>query len=101
MKSNQSLFGAGNDQRLFRVLKELYPQMITAYVIHWIPEQGEDFYRILVNDDIIAKIELDHDDAIEPTVESISISQYLLGLSRINQIQLAVALDLARTDMKK
>lgn len=100
IESNHSLFSSEDDRKLLRVLKKLYPQMITAYIIHWIPEQGEDFYRILINDDIIAKIELDHDDAMEPVVESMTVPQYLLGLSRINQIQLAVALDLARKDIR-
>lgn len=100
IESHRSLFGSGNDRRLFRILNELYPQMITAYVIHWIPEQRRDFYRILINDDTVAKIELDHDNEREPIVESATIPQYLLGLSRINQVQLAVAIDLAMKDME-
>ena len=100
IESNRSLFGSEDGRQISGILKKLYPQMITAYIIHWIPEQREDFYRILINDDTIARIELDHDNAMEPVVESITISQYLLGLSRVNQIQLAVALDLATKDMK-
>ncbi|MFY0256534.1 hypothetical protein ACDQ55_21585 [Chitinophaga sp. 30R24] len=101
MKSNQSLFSSDGDQRLLEVLKKLYPQMLTAYIIHWIPEQGEDLYKILINDDVIAKIELSHDNVVAPIVESILIPQYMFRLSRIKQIQLAVALDLARRDMAK
>lgn len=100
IKSNQSLFGSEGDQRLLGVLKMLYPQMITAYIIHWIPEQGEEFYKILINDDVIANIEFSHDDDVEPVVESITIPQYLRGLSRIKQIQLAVALDLVKSDIE-
>lgn len=94
--SNQSLFSSEGNQRLLNLLKTQYPKMITAYVIHWIPEQGEDLYEILINDDTVAKIELSHDDDVAPIAESVAISQYLHRLSKVNQIKLAVALDLVK-----
>ena len=68
--------------------------MKVAYIIDWIPEQGEDIYKLLINENIILEIELDRYNAeIEPIIESKSITQYLQGLSKQNQ--LGVALDLA------
>jgi hypothetical protein len=100
IKSNLLLFKSEEKQRLLEVIKSSYPGMYTAYIIHWIPEQGEDIYKILINDNIIAKIELDRNNfEVEPIVETITIPQYLKGLSKHNQIKLAVALDLAKQDL--
>jgi len=100
-KSNQSLFKSEEKRRLLEVIRSSYPDMRTAYIVHWIPEQGEDIYKILINDSIIAEIELGRFNAeIEPIVVTKTISQYLQGLSKRHQITLAVALDLARQDLK-
>lgn len=99
IKSNQSLFKSEEKRRLLEVIRSSYPEMNTAYIIHWIPEQGEDIYKILINDCIIAEIELDRYNAeVEPIVESKTVPQYLQGLSKQNQIKLAVAIDLAKKD---
>lgn len=100
IKSNYSLFNVEENREFLKILKGIYPQIRTAYIIHWIPEQGEDFYRILINDNIIAKIELDHDYTREPIVENLTIPEYVHGLRMQDQIQLAVALDLARKDLE-
>lgn len=97
IKSNQLLFKSEEKKRLLEVIRSLYPEMNTAYIIDWIPEQGEDIYKLLINDNIIVKIELDrYNEEIEPIVESKSISEYLQGLSKRNQIKLGVALDLTK-----
>ncbi|GBG07985.1 hypothetical protein PAT3040_02550 [Paenibacillus agaridevorans] len=99
--SNQSLFESEEKRRLLEVIKSSFPEMRTAYIVNWIPEQGEDIYKILINDSIIADIELDrYSDDFEPIVESKDIPNYLHGLSKQNQIKLAVALDLAKQELK-
>ncbi|KMK95082.1 hypothetical protein [Rossellomorea marisflavi] len=101
IKSNQLLFESEEKKRLLEVIKCFYPEMITAYIIYWIPEQGEDIYKILINDSIISEIELERNNSeIMPKVETMTISQYLRGLNKKNQIKLAVALDLAKHDIK-
>ncbi|WP_059173291.1 hypothetical protein [Bacillus sp. FJAT-27445] len=101
IKSNELLFKSEEERRLLEVIKSSCPEMITAYILHWIPEQGEDIYKILINDSIIAVIELDRNNfELEPKVETLTISQYLKGLSKQNRIKLAVALDLAKQDLK-
>lgn len=100
ISSHQGLFGP--DQRgagLVAVLKAHYPQMMTAYVIDWIPEQGEDLYTVLINDELIVNVELSHDSLVAPIVDSITVKQYLHKLSKSKQIQLAVALDLVKNDL--
>lgn len=76
--------------------------MITAYSIHWIPEQGEDIYIILIDDNKVLEIELDrYNSQVEPIVEITTITKYIQGLSKQNQIKLAVAHDLATTILNK
>lgn len=85
--SNESLFKSEEKKRLLEVIRSLFPEMKTAYIIHWIPEQGEDIYKILVDDNNILEIELDrYDSQVEPIVEITAISQYIHGLSKQNQI---------------
>jgi hypothetical protein len=100
IKSHQSLFRDKERQRLLNLLKNNFPKMKTAYVIGWTPEQGEDIYRILIDKKSIAGIVIDRFDLkIEPIVEKISLSSYKQGLSKIGQIKLAVAIDLATKDL--
>lgn len=102
MVSNKSLFEKEERRRLLDVLHRNFPGLETAYILHWIPEQEEDFYKILINDSLIADIELNRiNQDIVPTIKSMPLSQYKVGLSKINQIKLAVAIDLARKDLNK
>ncbi|WP_419886063.1 hypothetical protein [Paenibacillus sp. B-A-8] len=101
IKSNQSLFKSEEKRRLLEVIRSSFSEMKTAYIVNWIPEQGEDIYMVLINDDLIAEIELDrYSDEVEPIVEFEAVSQYLHGLSKQNQIKLAVALELAKQELK-
>lgn len=102
IKSHKSLFEDEEERRLLTAIKEKFPNMLTAYILHWIPEQGEDFYKILINDSVIVDIELDkvNQDTM-PIMSSMPVSKYKLGLSRVNQIKLIIAIDLAQKDLKK
>jgi hypothetical protein len=99
--SNRSLFSTEEDGRLIEEVYKLYPETKTAYVLHWRVEQGEDLYKVLVNDNVIIEIEIDRVGQSEPIIgKSLTIPQYLKGLKRKDQIQLAVALDLAKKDIE-
>ena len=97
--SNKSIFQEGDNLRLRVALQGEFPNMKTAYVLNWIPEQGEDIYKVLVDNFIVAEVELDRvNPSTKPIVNSIPISQYQIGLSKLNQIKLAVAIELAEKD---
>jgi hypothetical protein len=101
IKSHNSLFLNKEEPRLLGVLKTYFHDMKTAYFIDSIPEQGEDIYRILINTEIIAQIELDrYNPETKPLVDTIPIEQYRRGLSKIGQIKLSVAIDLAQKDLR-
>ncbi|ERN52065.1 hypothetical protein [Alkalihalophilus marmarensis] len=101
IKSNQLLFNSEEKKRLLEVIRYEYPELKAAYIIHWIPEQGEDIYKILINDSLIAEIELErHNYEVKPKAKTLTVPQYLKGLSKQNQIKLAVALDLVKQELK-
>ncbi len=100
IKSHKSLFDEDSYQGLLQVLKTNFPEMKTAYFIRHIPEQGEDLYTMLVDLDTIATIEISRYSQDEkPIVEISSINDFKNGISKVEQIKLAVALDLAEKDM--
>ncbi|MNB89892.1 hypothetical protein D3C75_369430 [compost metagenome] len=83
------------------MLQDTYQDLKTAYILYWIPEQGEDIYTILINNKYIAIIELDrYDMQIEPILQTISMKEYQKRLSKNNQILLAVAQALSTEDLK-
>jgi hypothetical protein len=59
MTSKRSLFYEEEGRRLRNVLQQSFPLMTTAHILHWIPEQGEDIYKVLINDSLIVENELD------------------------------------------
>ncbi|WP_411248444.1 hypothetical protein [Shouchella clausii] len=70
IKSKESLFGSEEKKRLLEVLRNIYPKMNTAYILHWIPEQGENIYKVLIDDNMIAVVELNrYNTKIEPEVQ--------------------------------
>lgn len=99
IESNQSLFNSEN--RLIEKLRAVYPEMVTAYVLDWIPEQEEEIYKILINDSIIVQIEVNRYNNGCIVTDTISISEYFKIATRTNKIRLTVALDLVMKDMKK
>jgi len=49
LHSKRSLFGDGENNELKNVLENEYPSLMSAYVLHWTPNQGEDIYMVLGN----------------------------------------------------
>lgn len=101
IKSHESLFNDDDKKRLLNVIREHFPEMKTAYVLGWTPEQGEDIYSVLINKELVATIELNrHDLDAKAFVEQISIQKYKYKLSKLRCIELLIAVDLAGQDLK-
>lgn len=67
-----------------------------AIILHAIPEQLEDLYTVLVDGSYLVEVEIDkYDLSKPPIVERKELKPYLHGLSKSNQVRLAVAQDLA------
>ena len=99
ISSHQSLFNDSSKKQLYACLKEFCPEMKTAYILGWTPEQGEDIYRVLINTDTICAIELERGQDEPTAIETIQLKKYEKELSKTGRIKLAVALDLAAKDI--
>jgi hypothetical protein len=69
-----------------------------AYVLQWTPAQGEDLFTVLVDGVFILLVDLPRPGSAdrEPQVVRQELADYLPGLSRMHQIRLCVARELAR-----
>jgi hypothetical protein len=84
---------------IINVLKTTFGEMKTAYILNWTPEQGEDIFTILVDLDKIAKVEISRVNLSEvPLIEIYNLKDFQRRLSKIFQIKLAVAIDLAKKE---
>ena len=99
LKSNEFLFSSNEGKYILDVLSTHYGKIDTAYILYWIPEQGEDLYSILVNSDMIFEVEISHDRPVCQIIKWKKKSEYLRKLSKMKQIKLAVALDLGQKAM--
>jgi len=99
IKSYNYLLNDKSNKKLLSVIESTFPNMKSAYIIDWVPEQGEDIYTVLINTETITKIEISRVDTnFKPVIESISVTNFRKSLSKIRQIKLAVAIDLAKNN---
>lgn len=100
INAHRSLFQEEKYERLLKLLKKHFCEMKTAYFLSHTPEEGEDIYQVLIDVNAIVTIEIERQNlCAEPVVKIVTIEQYSKKLSRIGQIKLAVALDLAQKDL--
>lgn len=93
IRSNEGL--NSSESILGKVLKNNNYNTKKAYVLHWTPEQLEDIYVVLIDGNSLVSVEIDkYDSSISPIFEEIDLKEYMHGLSRVNQVRLAVAQDL-------
>jgi hypothetical protein len=76
-RSRELIDPKGTDP-LGRVLRERFHGLICAYVIHWVPEQGEDIYTVVIGPQKILTVEIARPDPVarDPIVESVSVREY-------------------------
>ena len=95
IRSCQALFSNKAEERFLRSVMQAFPDTKTAFVLDWIPEQGEDIYTVLINDDRVAIFELPRMLAEGSEPRSIqTLNDYRHKLKKHRAIKLAVALDL-------
>ena len=93
IKNNEKIRNPENP--LNKILKKHGHNPDHAYVISHVPDQTSDFYQLLISGEYILAFEVDRiSSTIENEIERIELSSYQKGLSKINQVQLAVAKDL-------
>lgn len=106
--SRQLIFGEKpfEDERfihLLRKIKEHFPFVKTAYLLAWTPDQGEDFFTVLIDSAVIFEIELDRFDSnVTPIVTIEKVANYTRRLKKKQEkITLFIAMDLSCNDLKR
>jgi hypothetical protein len=90
-------FSASSQSRLKEVLQSAGYSVGNALVLHWTPDQSEDFYTVLIEGAFLATVRIDRSDAGDtPSIDRYELQDYLRGLSRVYQVQLLVAQDLVK-----
>jgi len=84
------------ESKLKRILEEYGHSTERAYVLSWFPDQDTEYFCVLVDGEYLVHIEIDrYESSAIPKIERSELNNYLKGLSRMHQVQLAVARDLA------
>lgn len=101
LQSHRSLFLAEN-RRLLDTIRQHHPSMKTAYILGWLPEQGEDIYTVLINLNTIIRVEIDRINAEVPAlVSQVDFNDFKKKLRTLGRLNLTIALQLAQEDMCK
>ena len=94
VRSNEAL--NSDEPGIGNILRENGYNTKKAYVLHWTPDQCEDFYTVLIDGEYLVDAEIDRaTHTILSPIERTELKDYLKGLSRTNQVQLLVAQELA------
>lgn len=82
---------------ILEFLERMFGPLSSAYVLGHTPDQGEDFYVVLVNGSVIVKFELSRNCDAEPeNLVTISVDEYRNTLrGRQSQLKLSIAIELA------
>ncbi len=100
-RSHDALFNSNEKSPLYTALCHVLPELKTAYVLGWTPEQSEDIYLVLIDNTKLIKIEIERNSGVCLAVDHLDLRHYERGLSKINQIKLAVAREMGTNDLKK
>lgn len=96
--SNRMLMEGRTNRRLLEVLLAEFGSVEKAFVINWIPEQGEDIYTVAVPPGTIATVEIPRDESpIVPIIEKVPFDQYRrdsIRLTKAIRRKLSVVRDL-------
>ncbi|MFQ3789863.1 hypothetical protein [Halomonas sp. A29] len=82
-RGHQYLFHDEANSRLLDSIKSEFPSMHLAYILDWVPEQGEDIFTVLVDSDAVAVFELPRSGCEVVKASSVkAVSNYQNSLSR-------------------
>jgi len=99
IESRRALMERNEYPGLLTAVQDLFPRAQTIFVLQWVPEQSEEFVQLLVDADTVLELEVDRQafEVVPGGIMQKSVEAYKKSLSKISQLQLAVALDLAST----
>ena len=89
-------FSAHPQSQLKEILRQAGYETENAYVLHWTPDQSEDFFTVLIQGEFLVSVRIERDNPDnEPSVKRHELDVYLKGLSRMHHVRLLVAQELA------
>ena len=88
---NSNVFNCAKGFALKEFLSELSFNIQEVIVLNNFPDETCEVYLLLLENRLIGQVEVDSDDLDNPTIETFTIPEYKKGLSKIQQIRLAIA----------
>lgn len=89
-------FSEHSQSQLKEVLRKAGYATENAYVLHWTPDQSEDFFTVLIQGVFLVAVRIERDNPNdEPSVTRHELDVYIKGLSRMHHVRLLVAQELA------
>ena len=78
IRSSKLLLEGHTNRRLLEAILSEFGNLSKAFVIDWIPEQGEDIYTVVVPPDTVAIVEVSRDDGAPemPLIQRVPFDQY-------------------------
>jgi hypothetical protein len=98
LERSNLMLQVGSNDRLRNALESDNVNVAKAYVIHWILEQAEDIYAVLVSTEEVVIVEVPRGDG-QVLVERKTLKNYARGCSKIQKRKIAVARDLFVADL--
>ncbi|MBN3755505.1 hypothetical protein G3N95_21355 [Paraburkholderia sp. Tr-20389] len=101
LQSSASLLAGNETDALGLALRRLFPEIAYAFVVHWIPEQAEDIYWVLVSPTEVAEIEIPRGEYAEgntPLLKVLDVAVYQkMRHSRDVRQRLEIGLELIKS----
>lgn len=72
-------------------IETIYEKISSAFILNWIPEQGEDIYDIYINNKVIINIEVDRFTGLAQINEITSEKKYKKGKKKNLQLKILIA----------
>lgn len=93
---------AANSGLLMTLRRELQSITRNLYVLHWIPEQGEDLYDVLVDGITVVHVEMERATGVCLEFSRCTVEDYLRkrDLGQLARRKLRLALQLANADSR-
>ncbi len=91
-------------------IEQVVGRFITAYTLYWIPDDGTDFFTLLVDGKIIICMEIEYEqysslqEKGSPKLvdySSCTTNDYIKGLSKAHRIKFEVAREMCHKDMNQ
>lgn len=103
IRSRDDLLYRDSNPHLLAALRSICPDLSdNVFVVHWIPEQGENIYTVLVDGTKVVEVEISRMEGVKNpvSVEVITLQEYFRRYPRLSKVlrrKLDAAIKLSKT----